>query len=213
MAKFNVGDKVRVRRCSDFDDHRPHWGKVYEVSKVSEIETYTLRGAEGSAFWEHHIELAVQPSELEQLVATVNAGRRAMDKLVVDYADQIIYVDEKRIEDSYVIESKNGIGATHVIGSEIQIKRRPPFEPFTVGQGWRVELVGTDRVRVGCQEFPIKQLKSCLEDLCNDNCMGSGMSEVQLSASRAGASYRNHLISWEDADRLLAALKKVEGAR
>ena len=80
-----------------------------------------------------------------------------------------------------------------------------------MGAGWKVELDGKN-VRVGCQSFDAKGLKSALCHLVGNAGPTYHSNGYSLYAYRngVGRSNRNNAeISWEDADRLVEALKKA----
>jgi hypothetical protein len=200
MAKFKKGDRVRCIKGWDY--FRLFAGSEYIIDRVEDCEV-ALRELPGTGtFIESRFQLVApaEQSELEELVATANAGFEALDKLRALHPNN---VEVQNAND----EKWRLIGAWGE-WSEVRyrIKQTPAFEPFTVGQGWRVELDG-GMLRIGCQSFVPDVLRSYLIDLCDRNALSAG----NLSATRTGVAMEGtpHSISWDDADRLLAALRKA----
>ena len=222
MAKFKVGDKVRFIRPYNSGEPGLIRGQIYTVTKLHAdgyliLEEMGKTANFGLGFRPDRFELVTptaQPSELEQLVATANAGLAAIAKI------------EKRRAEVEIISSSGttpaypwaGVSFGFLDGKfSLRIKQKPSFDPFTVGQGWRVELRGTDRVAVGCREFNLNGLREALRLICEckwtEATVESG-GEV-LRPTRIGVSLEGSgdSITWSDADKLLAALNKVVEVR
>lgn len=156
-----------------------------------------------------------QETELERLVRVANEGLAAAHTLWLDHSDQL--------------EEREGAGWHRMAGwgsifntqFRIKPKHRPLPEPIYVGPlsgghefgvrsnaGWKVEL-SEDRktVNVGCQEFTAVWLRIGLSGLCKQGVTHSD-GTVPLVATREGVQYSGHVLSWRDADRLLAYLEE-----
>ncbi len=205
MAKFKVGDKVR------------RIGHKFEGWNVGEIRTITeipydggIQTGDGYTYAASLAELVTEVlSELEQLVATANAGNKAMSELYRNHYDEVEVLYNGTV-------STDSPGKWSNSCMKIRIKPKPPtFEPFSVGQGWCVELEDNNRVRVGCQPFNVSTLRDSLQALTSGNhnsseVRNSSGERAQLHVLRTGISTPWGTLIWEDADRILEALKKLE---
>lgn len=203
MAKFKIGDRVRVIDASD-QFQRPHLGKVGVITDSGSDRLPMVR-FDGCTFDVCFAEcrLVAEQSELETLVATANAGVAARNTLYEKYPGQFEMDDPGR---GWVTAQPT----TMISG--YRVNQKPAFEPFeieVVGEPFpiKVKLDG-GMLRIGCQSFVPDVLRSYLIDLCDRNALSAG----NLSATRTGIAMEGtpHSISWADADKLLAALKKLE---
>ena len=95
---------------------------------------------------------------------------------------------------------------------EVRVKpKASPFEPFTVGSSWKVSLAPDDKsVIVGCKKYEIEKLRTDLRALCRFGANNSTSTGTGIVAYREGVRDAQNVISWVDADKLLAALEKVK---
>lgn len=152
--------------------------------------------------------------ELTELLATANAGLRALARLKKDYADQVIQVSPSDLHSSYrgAWECLLDFSYGNVPSFEAKPKT---FEPFVIGN-WRVEPIDSRRLKIGCKEFDIEDLRRALEKLLKGEHSKASVYTGTFYASRLGlrfysknANDQGHKLSYDDADKLLAALEKA----
>lgn len=169
-------------------------GRIYEVveraCKYNHLYIKTDRGTVCSVTREYFT--PVGESELERLVRVANEGDAAIKVLKEKYPNDVIDNEGDPI---------TRYGSTFTFS----IKPKPAFEPFTVGSGWTVKLEG-ETLHIGCKTYVANLFKS---DLNFVNSTGTGRN-YDLRATRVDVRDKEgHSITWSDADRILAALKKA----
>lgn len=207
MAKFKVGDMVRSKRGRRGTDNQINSHDVYTVASIAGPWIGLKEDAACECcFYANDFVLVESQSELQRLVDDANRGFAALEILRRQYGGKFQYRHAKNRE------WQTHCGAAGTFSDyEYRIKPEPAFEPFAVGQNWKVELVEDGkRVKVGCQEFNRAWLHGALVDLVKRNCSKSD-GPIPLTAIRSGIRYSSHEITWSDADRLLEALEKVKG--
>lgn len=201
-VNFKVGDKVRVLNADESNDEKSRYikGEIVIVISVGTgwLTTRNSRGGENG--WSHdNFELVEETtSELEQLIKKANDGFGAARSIRDLYPSNVeVLFDDGRI---YYHNDWHKVARL----PEWTIRPRTKFIPFTVGNGWKVNLVG-EVVGVGCQTFFANILLSYLKDLTQNSFGGM----EGFSACRLGVSYKGNLISWDDADKIVAELQKA----
>jgi hypothetical protein len=204
MSKFKEGDRVRYIVEGDnilFGEE----GVVEMVRYYEGSTSLTVRFPSKDRPWglgAEEVELvAAAESELERLVRVANEGTVASKEIDAKYANQVEEITEETDKSVF-----------------ISYRIKPIFEPFNVGPGvsgklgeskWRVKLEG-DRLHIGCRNFPVSWLKNALTALCrNPNTNSCTIGTHTIVASRGGVSSVGETISWEAADKILAALEKA----
>ena len=223
MAKFKVGDKVTVDGGTTVRVVAGSRNKFGDTKESYKFLDHYLLGDDGYFFDPNKaalVESPAAPSELEQLVATANAGLAALHELKEKkYEDQLEVCTWANSTDGKTAPTEGfvsvrALGDGHYPSARgyFRVKQKRAFEPFTIGQGWKVEMRGTDRVAVGCQEFDTKALETVVSHLTSGNNAGSvrgNGAHTQLVAVRNGISSPWGVLPWADADRLLEALRGV----
>ncbi len=203
---FKVGDKV-LRTTPRMDEPRMRAGNIYTVSKVRNM-SIEVAEVPGDVFWMSEFFNLVAPSpltELDTLVATANAGYAAMRKLR-DIKEEVEITRE--LEDQWTSYSHYA-QRNYVMQVRIKPKKKE-FTPFTLKEGYEISLeAGSNEtvVRVGCQSFQFRELRSALRALCKENKPNY---PSEWCTRREGIQYQQHKISWESADQLLKALEEYE---
>jgi hypothetical protein len=175
-------------------------------------------------------DLCAKPeTELERLVRVANVGLDAMRTLYqTTLGNQVRLGASEWMSDFHAVSFQDffGSGGGDKCQATLSIKRRPAFEPFYVGpavkptsagdappQAWRVSLSDDGKtLSVGCQTFDAKDAEAALRWLCVAKNSGTQLGGRQLNAVRDGLQYTGlGRVSYEDADRILAALEKALG--
>lgn len=207
--KFKVGDKVKAI-C---DWGRVVTGGIYTISEVvvplDQVQIFEFPDVRYQA---NRFELVKEPmtnkTELEVLVEQANKGAEAEKKLIELFPNDV----ESRVNhraDWSVHAPK--VKKDNYCPYEYRVKPKPTFEPFNVGKAWPVSLKG-DRLHIGCKDFDAKSFKQMITHMTNGGYEYLVKECYSFRAFRAGImlieiSYP--LISWEDADKILAALEKA----
>lgn len=220
MPKFKAGDRVRCvdavgkEACLVKGNIYTIRGpcKVYDTQGFVEIlelpDTWTAAGSMAGG----RFELVTRPLEqpdfrkkiddelLFMLNQAIEAGKELRKRHGADFQAQLF-------------SSKNDwtpVGEVAV--QQYRVKPKPKFTPFEIGgQGWEVSLTG-DKLKVGCKTFDAKSLLSALQYLTAPGSTVNRITQddgVILKACRKGISCDGKDISWEDADKLLAALSEA----
>ena len=144
---------------------------------------------------------------LDELIATVNAGEEACGEIV------------KRFPGETEIHWENGERILLTKQNEIRRYKltrafKPAFEPFDikvreVGSSPRylsVSIFDEKRFTVGCQMFDVLPTIDTLSRIC----VGAVSHNPNIKVNRLGFYYEDYEVLWEDADKLLEALKKIK---
>jgi hypothetical protein len=208
-TRFKVGDKVKRIRDKDgwaWSAHKPA-GEIFTVSTVRN----GWLGLEGAKY-----DLDPRPFNSGNFVLVEEAsGSEQSDEVLLEMVNSSVAAGHElykrhgeRLEVTFDHGLWEPVGKPNLHG--YRIKPKPSFKPFQI-RSWEVRMEG-DKIRVGCQTFDAKALLRALSQLtdigadCNsvDN---SG--SVKLAACRKGVSSNGHTITWDEADKLLAALQKA----
>ncbi len=205
---FKVGDKVQLVRMLEQNKWAEAFG-LYEgcittvvVSDEYDFAVASLNSYRGKMVYQDNSKmdwaLVQDNNELEDLVRMVNEGYQARKTLASKYPRQA----EVRFGTSRVWKPIY-IGFT----CEVRVKEKPKFEPFYVGAHHSVSLDGTT-LHVGCQKFPVHFVRAAIQTL---NSQGGAYQTGTLivHATRNGMRTEYGAITWEDADKILAALEKA----
>lgn len=136
--------------------------------------------------------------ELLELIRISNEGDKAYKTLREKYPNdfEVCYDD---IWESF--EADTG-SSKYTYSNGTRLKEK--VEPFKIGHGWTVNIDGHD-VTIGCESYLREHLASDLEF-----AMTSGRGEnYKIISTRYGLKQGSNSISWDEADNLLAALKKA----
>lgn len=200
-VKFKVGDKVRF-----LGESRSFFtkDKIYTVnefpSKYGSVRVDNDMGVE-DGHSPSNFELV---SELEDLVKKANEGYGAVFQLR-KFNDELEWRGHS--------DTLWGPYPTYQAGnkaSELRVKQKPKFVPFSVGSNWLVKLEG-DTCLVGCKKFEATYLKYNLNRLNNNGHPIQGTknefrglrTEVRFTES----DLKEHSISWEESEKIVAALE------
>ncbi len=197
---FKKGDRVRCIR--EFSNGRMHThgalNEIYVV-KVDQESSGSVNIENLGLLSSNRFELVT--SELDELIETALNGYKALQKLNKEYKGQFKHTNQSGIEFRDIVYNN-----LHKIKLEkVEI---PKFEPFTVRSNWKVELDGAT-LKVGCQKFDASDLYKSLDAMCRCNAQKCVNENYTLTASRRGVEYSLHFITWEDAEKILEALKKA----
>ncbi len=212
MSKqFKVGDKVRLISTKSGPDN---WGWMTRYMEIGDVATISIVGESGISFSDNPLticsnayldffELVVDASNLEELVKRANEGFEAVRNI---YDNHFEAVTLRRSNDGL----KDRIPPLYSYVHEFIIKPKAPvFEPFMIGS-WNVHVDNRGILFVGCNNFDAKEAKEALLTICaiyGPPTVTKG--NITLICSRKGVLFENHSITWEDADKLLAALSKA----
>jgi hypothetical protein len=202
MIKFKKGDKVRC-----IESGGGFFGIKDEIYIVSDIN-----GTNGNGLYFHaqNNEQANSPSrfelvdestsDLDSLITKVNEGYDALRSLYDNHKGEFTRFNGAGVNLSLCKDIGHNWKVTKI--------EKPKFESFIVGNNWKVELDG-EFLKIGCQSFNDRVLRSALQGVCEGGNNGVSTSNIQLAANRTGIRHSAGFITWEDADKILAALKKV----
>lgn len=200
--KFKVGDKVRSLK------HRwegSWWYGIMTINKITDGYIYCnspVTGIEG-VFGVNTLELVTEDKTSEQylqsLVNKANEGIKAREELSKIASD--------RFEGNWphsggwqlYIPKMNTLSSL----AEVRLSPPKPRERKFRLQDW--DCVVRDRtINVGCKSFNLVDLKADIKRCEN------GISTKQFVANRRGINYDGHVLTWENADKLLAELEAFE---
>lgn len=211
MSKFKVGDKVRLIPGGNIKHpHTPEFNvdlsRIYEVSAVDAVGGLSLFGHPRGGHAPDRFELVESPDEeLQRLVDKANEGLKALRSLK-PHVNDLIYVNKLgTLVDVGPHGLFNSDGPLHY--QELLIKPKPKFEPFTTSNGWNVH-VASDRLHIGCKNFPLNGFKAELHELLEKN--RAYACDRNLQATYAGVKYMEHTLPWADAEKIYEQLKRLE---
>lgn len=134
---------------------------------------------------------------LEQLVAKANEWAKVREKLK-KYQDQV---------EAHVMGEWENLALYPRHAKKYRIKESKKEFPLKRIAAWDIQLAG-DTIRIGCAGFKIEKLYEALERLCNGTATQYMLQSKLLRATRNSIHYCGNCITWEEADRLLDALKQ-----
>lgn len=202
MSKFKKGDKV-VFKHPEFSNYKAHiYGsitkEIFQIGKEFTVEGYhcDISGymkflGEDLGEFESCFELVqeegktIEEDEIRKLIDLANATLRAVETYNNNHPHNRIKYCQA--------------------GSEYYIST---FTPFSIGQNWLVKLVG-DRLHIGCRDYEAGcVLQGLVELLEADQSQYEDLGgQIRISATRMGIIEGQDKISWEDAEKILKALK------
>jgi hypothetical protein len=217
VMKFAVGDQIIAIKSSSAGSfvkgHRyvvkGYYGKDVRVVNDS-------KGSTENGWHEDNFELIPAWDNLQILVDAANAGLKAIAEL--DKCSSLIegfdIKNQVTLSDYYSpIETINKhVARGYLNGSyALRVTPKPAFEPFSVGQGWDVGVIGTSVLKVGCKKYNLPQMVSILYDLI---CLDKGVAYNQngnFTASKTGIKDgANNSITWAEAEKLYNAIKDIK---
>jgi hypothetical protein len=95
-----------------------------------------------------------------------------------------------------------------------RIKPKEIMKPWIASEsGWTIESLSSQTVSIGCLMFNksmlLKGLIELLEKNLNETTRATDSSdEYYLQATKKGVQFKEHVLVWSDAERLLKELKK-----
>jgi hypothetical protein len=211
---FKAGDKVRYKGGS-WSDNGWNAGRVLTVYRCwvgSEGEIYVAPVEVRGNTYARHFELVegAPESELERLVREANAGLAALETLRKHAGDVEITDDMSGTSTWSPLSPEHRVALPRVL----RVKPKPSFEPFRVSiaddRNWLVCL-DEGELCIGCQKFNAKEFVSAIrrsQDGSPDATLGVLSGHLMIGA-RKFVKWNDHKLSWEDADRILAALEKA----
>lgn len=198
VGGWPVGDRDSDNRAGKGLGHHP--GSIELISSTAKEES-ELSSAQCSCI---NNNMNPPETELERLVRKANEGREAERTLYKNFSKQY----EVRSDNS--MQMWNGFDKIVIVNTEFRVKPRPAFTPFTVGNGWTVELKG-DRLTIGCREYDAKIIRREFDQMCRKDFVNSySGSSLKLAASRKGISSEGQSITWDEAERILKALEAAD---
>lgn len=208
MSKYQKGELVKFVRYQNATKwekwHGVEVGKTYEVVQDNGEHGIGIKGSFATVYTSYDQLESIGECNLEELVRKANEGYRAVHQIFKRYPDEVDFSSYNYPQDKW--DTTVNWDSSRLKPSEFRVKPKPIFEPFTVGQNWKVELDGQN-VKVGCKNYNAKKLKEGLVDLNNGHSRSHN--SLDLFATKKGVREGEYLISWEDADKLLEALKKA----
>jgi hypothetical protein len=197
------------------------------------VAEWTEDGATGAGHSDTNAQDSTRKSEteLERLVRVANEGAAAEWEIRKRFSEDV----EFRGETSHGYSGRwlPVARADANVPAQWRVKPRPAFEPFYVNNGlWKVSLsdgghsdtngqptvrgagsaeqsVAGKTLSVGCQTFDARRLYNALDDiLCKK---GYWNAALKIHSTRDGLRYGDYVLSWPDADSILAALEKALG--
>lgn len=205
--KFKPGDKVRCVK----EGNGVYQGMVYEV-EAFDLSAASVRLRNIGWRYDDRFELVEEKSakgdDLNTLIQRANDGMRAITALY--NADPTVVA----IHDD---GDTRGVTVGYYSYSNFKEFRRkapaPLPAPFTLkDSGHRVEFDFYDtsnNVKVGCQTFAVVELRDSLVALIRNN-LPTSLGRPHLSATKNGIQHNGNVVTWADAEQLLAALERVK---
>ena len=208
--KFKVGDIVKRKAEYISDDYDYDWNvkehKVLEANEATIVVTNDPDRKNKQFRTSSWFDLAtpVIMSELEQLVATANAGYTARTLLVEKYGDKVTahYNTSHRREGMSLTKLNE---ESKIWVKELRIVAEKKFESYAISHG-SVRLEGQD-LKIGCKTFNAKELQFALARLCGGQSE-SALGLVKALAVRTGVrtNTSTEVLLWADAEQLLNKL-------
>lgn len=194
VIKFKIGDKVVYK---DFTNTEPHKnmtnGQIYRVvgAAPSWVRVYDNNGEE-YGFNSKNFTLAL-PETPEQLFEMFKVGLQAHNALIENGLLQ--FRDNGAI--SFITKNTKS-------SKEYRLKPKEKLIPFELA-GHRIYIDNNDLV-IGCQKFDFSSFRVSLEALLN----GDAFESSGLISYRQGIRYKNHKLSWDDAQDLYDKIKDIK---
>lgn len=215
MPKFKAGDRVR---CVD---------AVGKEALLVKGNIYTIRGRCNVYCTQGFVEILELP-DTWTAAGSMAGGRFELVTRPLEQPDfrkkiddELLFMLNQAVEARKELQSRHGEDVEILfegkwlpnrrLAEAYRLKPKPKLTPFEIGgQGWEVSLTG-EKLKVGCKTFDAKSLLSALQYL---TAPGSTVNRIHqgdftLMACRKGISCDGKDISWEDADKLLAALSEA----
>lgn len=189
--KFKSGDKVRrLAPNSKFKT-----GDIITVDIYYSNDSFSVKEDVGGPCHIDKYCKLVETETPEQLFEMMNEGIEAKDKLV-----KLNMLEQRYSENDSWSESKCSY-------RQFRLKPKKTFTPFAVNNNqWLVDLLNDGMVlKIGCERFSFDEIKNALTNLIEKNeSLYMGM--CSYTATKKGIYYRNHILPWEDASKILNAL-------
>lgn len=209
--KFKVGDKVRRKKRDQCDHYKFANDAILTVSWSSNEKGRDICLEEipnewwASEYFELVTENEANEAYLQSLVNKANEGASAeyeLRVLAVERLQHRRYNSTGGWTQAYRVTDPNVY--------EFQLTPPKPRERKFRLQDWNC-VITKDTVKVGCQEFPKATcLQQALDNIIRHNCTFDAWGKIRLEASKKGISYEGHVLTWENADKLLAELEAFE---
>lgn len=162
----------------------------------------TLGGLCDNSYCDAHSYAHIEKPTLQELVDTANKALAELDK-------QKDKLEVRSVTGDRYYNIKHSIHSTHWV---FRIKQ-PAFKPFTVNNGlWSVNLQG-DSIYIGCRVFNAEALLLDLRHLVREDamyaCESAMSSSDKLYATRKGIKFKEHVLTWDDAEKVLVAVEEA----
>ncbi len=209
--KFKVGDKVRVTNHIKLEGEQlKYLGKVGSVQNSNFFPNVRFLDGEVIVFFEDKLEptsmTIKEENELVELVRRANDGLHALETLHKTFYSEVETFGPSNGSEVSTVRAWYEPAQPRI---RIKPKPAPKFPELTIGVG--AVFVEGEMVKVGCKQFPLSIALKLLSDLVRFGAYGQSQAGSHvLQASREGAVYEGNVITWEDADRLLAALEDYQ---
>lgn len=176
-----------------------------------------------SGYWAERFKL-VEPehqTDLQELVDRANDGLAAMITLKTRHRDNVETFSTVDSKPAACNSDKSGnildalsshFGGGYLHGTwKLRVKPKATFEPFfTSKNNWLVKLQD-DSLQVGCKKFDVSEFKLMLAALVQRNATDDQRRKNGLfSSSKLGIIHHQHILYWEDAEKILKALAFVK---
>ncbi len=205
---FKVGDKVKCIRAS-LDGYDGKEGEILIVRQDG-VGSLLFEEYPQSKLGNDERRFRLLPGgELAELVRQANEGNAAFVKLYNNHfeAVEVLYGSSPEHAD----RTQTELGRWCNSAMSIRVKKAKPAPVFTVikAGGWEVSIVGPDDIKVGCKQFKRAELLEALACLIEQgfNNVRSTTTANIFYATMNGVKLEAHVLSWENANTLMGALR------
>lgn len=204
---FKKGDRVR---CLETYGSQFTKDKIYTVAEAKADFVYVDSDDRGFQYNAWHYS-KFEKDELDTLIHKANEGLAAISKLLHSNEIQCkAYGNPVSLESLYHRSRGSDFSAFFDKALKIERKAVPKFEPFTLSNGWKVELDGV-YMNIGCRKFTVESVYEVLRDLVVNNLSYSNNLNPYYKdiprVCRAGIILGSDTLQWKDAEELFERLK------
>ena len=198
---FKKGDLIRALETSANESYIK--GRTYKVKKdcigeneYTDIETEVDSNGSTTNGWNNEFfELVSKEDDIDQLIEEANKGYQALVALYDDHNGKFDHYSGESLIAHYNYHSVNKI-----------VKKQKEFKLKEL-LDYKI-TVEANTIFIGCKKFDLNQLQNILHGLCFEKDMNRIIKSIEAKATRSGIEYDGYNISWEEADKLLAAIKE-----
>lgn len=207
--KFKKGDKVRCIHATGAQRVLTH-GQIYTIAGASRhildcggerVELLELSG--DGKFFANRFDQLKSISDVQHLVEVANAGSRAYVALVQNFGKEV-EINSTTTDGNWEAPVERNLNFSNW---QFRVKQKPKFSLDKIGQ-WEVKLL-VDKFSIGCKEFDAEELRKGLRKLTMHAAYIFNSPMFELGSCRAGIMCGGYILTWDDADKLLAALEEA----